>query len=213
MVNFSFGSLSTNWKYPHSQNARWNDFRGPSVQALPHPSLVSLTRARPFSLSPTTSKRLLRRLHSGLLLSQFTVMAAFEFTIVWLNKLKFKNVSQFFINNTIISRLSMIVWVIESWIGLLLLTVTDVSTTCVIVIFRVKVSCITLADGIKLWSFDLTGQLKCDDIISPLSVKTWCYWLWGLVMSLVRFDPCLVTVKQLFIVSQINIASRPVVLL
>ena len=32
-------------------------------------------------------------------------------------------------------------------------------------------------------------------------------------MSLVRFDPCLVAVKQLFIVSQINIVSRPVVLL
>ena len=74
-VNFSLGSLSTNWKYPHSQSASWNDFRGPSVlashagvfrgariswreeiraplkppaweatsvQALPHPSRVSL---------------------------------------------------------------------------------------------------------------------------------------------------------------------------
>ena len=30
-------------------------------------------------------------------------------------------------------------------------TVTDVSTTCVVVIFRVKVSCITSVDGIKLW--------------------------------------------------------------
>ena len=74
--------------------------------------------------------------HSGFLLSQFTVMAASESTMHWLNKLKFKNVSKFFINNTIISRLSMIVWVIESWIGLLLLTVTDVSTTCAVVIFR-----------------------------------------------------------------------------
>ena len=27
-VTFSLGSLSTNWKYPHSQNASWNDFRG-----------------------------------------------------------------------------------------------------------------------------------------------------------------------------------------
>ena len=45
-VNFSLGSLSTNWKYPHSQSASWNDFRGPSVQALPHPSRFSLTRAR-----------------------------------------------------------------------------------------------------------------------------------------------------------------------
>ena len=149
--------------------------------------------------------------HLGLLLSQFTVMAASEFTMLWLNKLKFKNVSQFFINNTVISRLSMIVRVIESWIRLLLLTVTGVSTTCVVVIFRVKVSCITLADGIKLWLFDLTGQLKCH-VIGPLSVKPWCYWLWGLVMSLVRFDPCLVTVKQLFNVSQTNVVSHPVVL-
>ena len=45
-VTFSLGSLSTNWKYQHSQNASWNDFRGPSVQALPHPSRVSLARAR-----------------------------------------------------------------------------------------------------------------------------------------------------------------------
>ena len=45
-VNFSLGSLSTNWKYPHSQSASWNDFRGPSVQALPHPLRVSLARAR-----------------------------------------------------------------------------------------------------------------------------------------------------------------------
>ena len=131
-----------------------------------------------------------------MLLSQFTVMAASESTMLWLNKLKFKNVSQFFINNTIISRLSMIVRVIESWIGLLLLTGTNVSTTCAVVIFRVKVSCITLDGGIKLWLFDLTGQLKCD-VIGPQSFKPWCYWISGLEMSLVRFDPCLVTVKQL----------------
>ena len=119
-----------------------------------------------------TSKQILvvACVRSGLRLSQFTVMAACEFTMFWLNMLKFKNVSQFFINNTIISSLSMIVRVIESWIGLLLLTVTDVSTTCAVVIFRVKVSCITLADGIKLWLFDLTGQLKCS-VIGPLSVK------------------------------------------
>ena len=34
--------------------------------------------------------------------------------------------------------------------GLLLLTVTDVSTTFAVVIFRVKVSCITSADGIYM---------------------------------------------------------------
>ena len=45
-VNFSLGSLSTNWEYPHSQSASWNDFRGPCVQALPHPLRFSLARAR-----------------------------------------------------------------------------------------------------------------------------------------------------------------------
>ena len=34
---------------------------------------------------------------------------------------------------------------------LLLLTVTDVSATCAVVIFSVKVSCTTSVDGIKLW--------------------------------------------------------------
>ena len=38
----------------------------------------------------------------------------------------------------------------QSWRGLLL-TVTDVSTTCAVVIFRVKVSCIMSVDGIILW--------------------------------------------------------------
>ena len=32
-----------------------------------------------------------------------------------------------------------------------MLTVTDVSMTCAVVIFRVKVSCITSVDGIILW--------------------------------------------------------------
>ena len=36
------------------------------------------------------------------------------------------------------------------------LTVTDVSTTCAVVIFRVKVNCITSVDGIILW---LYGQM------------------------------------------------------
>ena len=36
-------------------------------------------------------------------------------------------------------------------IGLLLLTVSDVSTTCAVVIFGVKVSCIMSVDGIILW--------------------------------------------------------------
>ena len=47
-VNFSFRSLSTNSKYPHSQNASWNDFCGSSGQALPLPSRVFLSNARSF---------------------------------------------------------------------------------------------------------------------------------------------------------------------
>ena len=54
------------------------------------------------------------------------------------------------------SRLSLIVRVN---VGLLLLTVTDVSTTCAVVIFRVKVSCITSVDGMVI---DLIGQLRRD---------------------------------------------------
>ena len=52
------------------------------------------------------------------------------------------------------SRLSLIVRVnVRSWLGLLLLTLADVSTTCAVVIFRVKVSCITLVEGIILWLY------------------------------------------------------------
>ena len=36
-----------------------------------------------------------------------------------------------------------------------MLTVTDVSTTCVVVIVKVKVSCIMSMDGIKLWLLTL----------------------------------------------------------
>ena len=38
-----------------------------------------------------------------------------------------------------------------AWYGMgLLLTVTDLLTTCAVVIFRTKLSCITSVDGIKL---------------------------------------------------------------
>ena len=50
-----------------------------------------------------------------------------------------------------ISSLSMIVQVIVVLNRTVLLTVTDVLTTCAVVIFRVKVNCITSVDGIKLW--------------------------------------------------------------
>ena len=36
-------------------------------------------------------------------------------------------------------------------LALLLLTVTDILTTCAVVIFRVKVSCIMSVDDVKLW--------------------------------------------------------------
>ena len=49
---------------------------------------------------------------------------------------------------------------------------------------------------------DLIGQLS-RDVIGRLSVKPRSYWLWRLEKSLVCFDPSIVRVKQLFIVSQI----------
>ena len=70
-------------------------------------------------------------------------------------------------------------------IELLLLTVTGVSTTyavaLAVVILRVKASCIASVDGFKLWLLTwLIGQLR-RHVISRL--------------SLVRFDPSIVTVK------------------
>ena len=56
---------------------------------------------------------------------------------------------------------------------------------------------------------DLIGQLS-RDVIGRLSVKPWCPWLWRLVVSLVSFDPSIITVNQSFIVSQI--VSCPVLL-
>ena len=46
---------------------------------------------------------------------------------------------------------------------------TDVSTTCAVVIFRVKVNCITSVNGIKNSGFDLIGQLS-GDVIGHLLV-------------------------------------------
>ena len=47
---------------------------------------------------------------------------------------------------------------------------SDVSTTCAVVIFRVKVSCITSVNGIILSVIDLIGQLR-RDVIGRLSVR------------------------------------------
>ena len=49
------------------------------------------------------------------------------------------------------------------------MTVTNVSTTCAVVIFRVKVSCITSVDGNTL-VIDMIGQLR-HDVTGRLSVK------------------------------------------
>ena len=59
---------------------------------------------------------------------------------------------------------------------------SDVSTTCAVVIFRVKVSCITSVNGIILSVIDLIGQLR-RDVIGRLSVRPWCYWLWRILIS------------------------------
>ena len=56
---------------------------------------------------------------------------------------------------------------------------------------------------------DWIGHLS-RNVIGGLSVKPWCYWLWRLIMSLVRFDPSVVTIMQSFIVSQI--VSCPVII-
>ena len=64
-----------------------------------------------------------------------------------------------------------------------MLTVTDVSTTCMVQLYSSSES--------KLYHFswcylalviDLIGQLSCN-VIGHLSVKPWCYWLWRLVIS------------------------------
>ena len=59
---------------------------------------------------------------------------------------------------------------------------TDVSTTCAVVIFRDKVSCIASIDGIlKTLVINLISQ-SCRDVIGRLSVKP--SWFW---MPLARF--------------------------
>ena len=49
----------------------------------------------------------------------------------------------------------------------LLLTVTDISITCAVVIFRVKVSCITSVDGTNLWLLTSVSSSPCS--WSPVS--------------------------------------------
>ena len=101
-----------------------------------------------------------------------------------------------------ISKLSMIVrvnvvlnWtvVVDSYWGFDNLCVSHLQNQTEL--FRVSWWCWTLV-------IDLIGQLS-RDVIGRLSVKPSCFWLWRLVLSLVHFDPSIVTVKQSFIVSQI----------
>ena len=81
------------------------------------------------------------------------------------------------------------------------LTVTDVSTTCAVVIFKVKDSCITSVDVIKLCLLTWLVQSRC--YYGRLSVEPWCYWLRRLVMSLVRFDPSIVSIVKLSVVQSL----------
>ena len=69
------------------------------------------------------------------------------------NNIHYRNLGKFYGRSfNFKSRLSLIVRVnIVLTRTMVLLTVTDVSTTCAVVIFRVKVSCITSVDGIVLW--------------------------------------------------------------
>ena len=63
--------------------------------------------------------------------------------------------------------------------------------TCAVVIFRVKVvsrQLMVLKSG--YWSV-LSIKSRC--YWSSQFNKPWCYWLWRLVMSLVRFDPCIMS--------------------
>ena len=59
-------------------------------------------------------------------------------------------------------------------IGLLLLTLTDVSATCVVVKFRVQVSCVTSVDGtfIKLPSSDVILSTEVMQLTFTLKMTT-----------------------------------------
>ena len=86
------------------------------------------------------------------------------------------------------------------------MTLTNVLTTCEAVIFSVKVSGITSVDGTKLWSLNLIGQ----SVAMLLVVCQISRDGYEDSMSLVLFDPSIVTVKQSFIVSEI--VACPVIL-
>ena len=78
-----------------------------------------------------------------------------------------------------------------------MLTVTDVSTTCAVLIFRVKVSCITSVDGIILWLLiRLVNYVAMLLVVCQLSRDVIGYEDLLSVIGMVRFDQFIVTVKQ-----------------
>ena len=58
----------------------------------------------------------------------------------------------------------------SSWIGLLL-TVTDISTTCAVVIFRIKASCITSVNGNKLWLLTWLVKVTANSVYGKSAFK------------------------------------------
>ena len=89
-----------------------------------------------------------------------------------------------------------------------MLTVTDVSVTCAVVIVKVKVSCITSMDGIKLWLLTwLVNYVALLLVICQLSHDVIGYE----DSKLVHFNLFIVRVKQSVIVSQA--VGCPVILL
>ena len=57
------------------------------------------------------------------------------------------------------------------------MTVTDVSRTCAVVIFRVKVSCITSVEGIILWLLTLVIDTLVIDLSITSSILSHCQQL------------------------------------
>ena len=104
----------------------------------------------------------------------------------------------------------MVRWML-SWIELLLLIVTNGSTTCAIVTFRVKVSRHFMVFNSGYWP-DWSIKWR-RSIIGRLLVKPWCYWLWRLIMSLVRFDPCLLSqLNSHFLLVKLSVVSESITL-
>ena len=81
------------------------------------------------------------------------------------------------------------------WIGLLL-TVTDVN------FYNLCGSHLQLESK---WVVSPQLIVLTSSYWSDWSIKPWCYWLWRLVMSLVRFDSCIITVKQSLLLVKLSV--------